>query len=194
MEHYTQSIIAMLAVINPIVCGAMLLDIQKGKDTKSNIRAAFKAMLIVFIILLISALAGKYILNAFGIAIETFKIVGGVIIGFIGVQMLFGLNINSNDDADGDLSKLILFAASPGSIAMVITLAAIYNNEIVPIPALVGIIIAIIVSLGIMILMIVMAARKTSRGQGFVTKFMGLIIMAMGLQFMLDGIKVFFGV
>ena len=36
MEHYLQSIIAMLAVINPVVCGAMLLDIQKGKDLNKN--------------------------------------------------------------------------------------------------------------------------------------------------------------
>ena len=52
MEHYLQSIIAMLAVINPVVCGAMLLDIQKGKDLKINIRVAFKAMLIVLLILI----------------------------------------------------------------------------------------------------------------------------------------------
>ena len=50
MEHYSQSIIAMLAVINPVVCGKMLLDIQKGKDLKTNMRAAVKAMLIVLLI------------------------------------------------------------------------------------------------------------------------------------------------
>lgn len=194
MEHYSQSIIAMLAVINPVVCGTMLLDIQKGKDLKNNMRAAVKAMFVVLLILLVSVLGGKYILNAFGISMEAFKIVGGVIVGFIGIQMLFGLNVNSNNNEEGDLSRLIMFAASPGTIAMAITLAAIHNYEGIPVSAIVGVLVSVIVSVGIIIFMLFMAAKKSSSGQGFITKFMGLIIVAMGLQFMLDGIKDFFGV
>lgn len=194
MEHYLQSIIAMLAVINPVVCGAMLLDIQKGKDLKINIKAAFKAMLIVLLILLISAFGGKFILNIFGISVEAFKIVGGVIIGIIGFQMLFGLDNKTDNEKNGDLTKLILFAASPGTITMVMTLAAVHNYEGIPISAIVGVVVAIIVSIGIILFMLFIAAKKNARGQGFITKFMGLIIVAMGLQFMLDGIKDFFGV
>ena len=194
MEHYLQSIIAMLAVINPVVCGAMLLDIQKGKDLNKNIKAAFKAMLIVLLILLVSAFGGKLILNIFGISVEAFKIVGGVIIGIIGFQMLFGLNNNISNDENEDLTKLILFAASPGTITMVMTLAAVHHYEGIPISAIVGVVVAVIISIGIILFMLFMAAKKNARGQGFITKFMGLIIVAMGLQFMLDGIKDFFGV
>jgi len=193
MEQYSQSIIAMLAVINPVVCGAMLLQIQQGKELNSNIKAAVKAMSIVLVILIISALAGKYILNAFGISMEAFKIVGGVIIGFIGIQMMFGLN-KPNEDEEGDLSNLIMFAASPGTIAMVITLAAVNNGYDFPVSAIVGILVAVLVSLGIIISMLYAARKRKSTKQSFITKFMGLIIVAMGLQFMLDGIKDFFGV
>lgn len=194
MEHYFQAIIAMLAVINPVVCGAMLLDIQKGKDLNTNIKAAVKAMLIVLLILLISAFGGKFILNIFGISEEAFKIVGGIIIGVIGFQMLFGLRNNSVEEGNGDLTNLILFAASPGTITMVMTLAAINDFEGIPISAVVGVLVAIIVSIGIILFMLFMAAKKNTKGQGFITKFMGLIIVAMGLQFMLDGIKDFFGI
>lgn len=194
MEHYIQATIAMLAVINPVVCGAMLLDIQKGKDLNTNIRAALKAMLIVLLILLISAFGGKFILNIFGISEEAFKIVGGIIIGVIGFQMLFGLRNNSVEEGNGDLTNLILFAASPGTITMVMTLAAINDFEGIPISAVVGVLVAIIVSIGIILFMLFMAAKKNTKGQGFITKFMGLIIVAMGLQFMLDGIKDFFGI
>ncbi len=195
MEQYTQSIIAMLAVINPVVCGAMLIEIQKGKDLNTNIKAAFKAMSIVLIILVLSALGGKHILNIFGISMEAFKIVGGVIIGFIGIQMMFELNNKSNSEAnEGDLSRLVMFAASPGTIAMVITLAAIHKVEGIPITAILGTIIAIAISLAIVILMLFLATKKNTKGQGFITKFMGLIIVGMGLQFMLDGIKDFFNI
>lgn len=193
MEQYSQSIIAMLAVINPVVCGAMLLHIQQGKDLQESIKAAIKAMMLVFIILIISALAGKYILNAFGISMEAFKIVGGVIIGFIGIQMMFGLT-KYNETEDRDLSNLVMFAASPGTIAMVITLAAVNNEYDFPVSAIVGVVVGVLISLGIIVFMLYMARKKTTTKQGFITKFMGLIIVAMGLQFMLDGIKDFFGV
>ena len=192
MEQYIQATIAMLAVINPVVCGAMLLDIQKGKDLNTNIKAAFKSMFIVLLILLISAFGGKFILNIFGISEEAFKIVGGVIIGVIGFQMLFGLNTNTDKNGKGDLTKLILFAASPGTITMVMTLAALNHYEGIPISAVVGVIVAVLVSIGIILFMLFMASKKDKSGQGFITKFMGLIIVAMGLQFMLDGIKDFF--
>jgi multiple antibiotic resistance protein len=194
MEHYIQATIAMLAVINPVVCGAMLLDIQKGKDLKTNAKAALKAMLIVLLILLVSAFGGKFILNIFGISEEAFKIVGGIIIGVIGFQMLFGLSTNNLGEGNGDLTKLILFAASPGTITMVMTLAAIDNLEGIPVSAIVGVVVSVIISVGIILFMLFMAAKKNTSGQGFITKFMGLIIVAMGLQFMLDGIKDFFGI
>ncbi|RXP44779.1 MarC family protein [Lutibacter sp. HS1-25] len=194
MEQYFQATIAMLAVINPVVCGAMLLDIQKGKDLNVNIQVAFKAMFIVLIILLISAFGGKFILNVFGISEEAFKIVGGIIIGFLGFQMLFGIQGNSNNNTTGDLTKLILFAASPGTITMVMTLAAVHHYEGIPVSAVVGVIAAVLISLVIILAMLFVAAKKNVSGQGFITKFMGLIIVAMGLQFMLDGIKDFFGI
>lgn len=193
MEKYSQSIIAMLAVINPVVCGAMLLHIQQGKGLQENIKAAVKAMSIVFVILVVAALGGRYILNAFGISLEAFKIVGGVIIGFIGVQMMFGLT-KHNSDEEQDLSSLIMFAASPGTIAMVITLATVNSVYDFPVSAIVGIVMATLISLVIIVFMLYMSRKKASVKQGFITKFMGLIIVAMGLQFMLDGIKDFFGV
>jgi hypothetical protein len=42
-------------------------------------------MLTVLIVLLIAALTGHYNLKIFGISMEAFKIVGGIIISFIGV-------------------------------------------------------------------------------------------------------------
>lgn len=194
MEQYSQSIIAMLAVINPVVCGAMLLQIQEGKDLKSNIRAAIKAMSIVLVILLFMAFGGKYVLQMFGISMDAFKVVGGIIIGFIGIQMMFNLTSNTNDaNGDGDLSRLVIFAASPGTIAMIITLAAVNNGDGIPLVAIVGAVVAVLVSLMIIIGMLKVAAKKNRNKHGFITKFMGLIIVAMGLQFMLDGIKDFFG-
>ena len=65
----------------------MLLHIEEGLPKKEKILGASKSSLAVFSILIISALTGKYILNAFGISIDAFNIVGGMIISYIGFNV-----------------------------------------------------------------------------------------------------------
>jgi multiple antibiotic resistance protein len=194
METVSQSIIAMLAVINPFVCGSMILKLEQGTNKKSNIISGVKAMLFVLFILLISALAGKYVLNAFGISMDAFKVVGGIIISYIGFQMMSASQISDAKSKDQvGLSSLIMFAASPGSIAMAITLTAVHNDSGLPVSALAGISIAILLTILVIILMQLLAGKKKKNGQGLASKFMGLIVVAMGLQFILVGLKHFFG-
>ena len=73
METYVQATLGMLAVINPFVCGTMLLQTENGLDNKSRIKDAVRAMLVVLAILIAAALGGNYILSAFGISMDAFK-------------------------------------------------------------------------------------------------------------------------
>lgn len=193
MESYLQATIGMLAVINPFVCGAMLLQTEQGMDNKTRSKAAVKSMLTVLIILLAAAMGGRYILNAFGISMDAFKIVGGMVLGFIGFQMLAASDNSSNKKA-ANLNEIIMFAASPGTIAMVITLAAVHHKEQLPLTVMIGILIAVLVTLVIMISMVFLSKKNQESKQGIFSKFMGLIIVSMGIQFMLVGIKHFFGI
>lgn len=194
METYIHSTIAMLAVINPVVCGVMAMKLEQGKDRKRNIISSVKAMIVVLIILIIAALAGKYILNAFGISMDAFKAVGGIILAFIGFQMMAGPKAADETSGNqGGLGPLIMFAASPGTIAMVITLAVVHDAFGVPLSAIIGAICAVLITIAIIIAMQLMSGKVKSKGQQFVSRFMGLIIVSMGLQFVFDGIKDFFG-
>lgn len=190
MDPYIQTTLSLLAVINPFVCVAMLLELDEGLDKKAKIASIFKAMLPVLLILLISAVIGHYILAAFGISMDAFKIIGGIILSFIGFKML--VPTSSEKKNNNDLSELILFAASPGTIAMVITLAVVHNPGELPIKVIIGIILAVAVTITIMLVMMLFGSAVKSNKQGIMSRFMGLIIVAMGLQFMLDGIKDFF--
>ena len=194
MDTYLHATIAMLAVINPVVCGVMLMQLGKGESKKSNIILGVKAMILVLIILLAAALGGKYILNAMGISMAAFKVVGGIVLSIIGSQMIIGPK-DSNGAGNGQtgLTPLIMFAASPGTIVMVITLSVVHNPIGLPVSAMVGSAIAVFITMGVMIGMELLSKEGKPHGQSIFSKFMGLIIMAMGLQFMLDGIKVFFG-
>ena len=91
------------------------------------------------------------------------------------------------------LTPLILFAASPGTITGVITLSAAHTRMKLPVTSLV----AIAVATGITWLGIVLVARFGGKpgGGGFLrdtlTRFMGLIVLSMGVQFALTGYHAF---
>ena len=88
---------------------------------------------------------------------------------------------------------MILFAASPGTITGVITLAVAHSKLALPVTALVAIVVAAVA----MWVAMVLVAHGGSRATGGLlhdtaTRFMGLIVVAMGVQFALTGFHDFF--
>jgi multiple antibiotic resistance protein len=91
------------------------------------------------------------------------------------------------------ITPLILFAASPATITGVITLAVAHATLLLPVTALVAVAVATVLLWIVMVLL----ARGGTRAPGSflrdtATRFMGLIIVAMGVQFALTGIRGFF--
>ena len=193
MHKYIQAAITLLAVINPVICGVMLLQIDDGSSLKHRLYNATKAAMSVLVVLVLAALLGKYVLQVFGISIDVFKVVGGVIIAVIGFKM-FGDKPqvgNGGQKPPETLSTLIMFAASPGTIATVITLSAVHNAVGLPVIALVGVVSAVLLTWILMLVMLLAAGRFHEGGQQMFTRLMGLILIAMGLQYVLTGLKDF---
>jgi len=193
MQEYIQAAITLLAVINPVICGVMVLQIDVGSILKHRLFNATKAALAVFVILVLSALLGKYILQVFGISIEVFKIVGGVVIAHIGFSM-FGARPQSDENEQKrkeTLSTLIMFAASPGTIATIITLSVVHDAHGLPVVAMVGTGIAVLLTWLVMLVMLLGSGHIHKGGQQIFARFLGLILISMGLQFVLTGLKDF---
>ena len=190
-----QSIITMLAVINPFISGVILLEVTKKVNQKLKIKYAIKGSLQILGILIAVAFMGRRILGTFGIATETFQIVGGIVIAYIGFTMLngtIGKTETSSNEKEISLMPLVMFSASPGTIAALITISVSTSENAIPIIALIATITSMIITFLMMIVMIYFP-RKENTQQSITNKFMGLILIAMGLQFALAGYKVFMG-
>jgi multiple antibiotic resistance protein len=193
MKQYVQAAVTVFAVVNPVVSAVMLLKIVSGLPARRQVHAATRAVLTVLAILVTTALLGRFVLQAFGIAISTFRIVGGVIIAYIGFQMLGGRSgaSDSHKSDDAGLTPLVMFAASPGTLATVVTLSAVHTPEGLPLTALVAVAVVMALTWITMVAMILASGRLRLGSQQFVSRFMGLILASMGLQFVLDGLKAF---
>ena len=199
MQQHLQAIITILSLVNPAVCAAMFVRIESGQPRNAQIRDATKVSVTAWIILLLAALGGVQFLHQFGISLDTFKVAGGIVLSWMGFTMLNAKeeNASSNktnkDPSDPSLTPLIMFAASPGTITGVITIAADHSNFRIPWTAIVAVSVAMVVTW----LLLILTARaggkgEQSFGRQIASRFMGLIVLAMGLQFMLTGLKSFF--
>jgi multiple antibiotic resistance protein len=107
----------------------MFTQIETGQTRAIRIADATKAALAVLVILLVAALAGARVLQIFGVSLDAFSVAGGAVLTWIGFTMLRGDSLQAKDPSQEgivekrSLTPLILFAASPGTITGVITLA-----------------------------------------------------------------------
>jgi len=195
MHDIVKTMITLLAVINPTICTVMLLSIDKDRTQKERLFDASKISLSVLVILLVSALVGRFVLHAFGISVDAFQIVGGVIIASIGFSMFSPkpASADAGAPAKESLSNIIMFAASPGTIATVVALSAVHDKTWPPVITLGGVLLAVAITWIVMLIAALAPAGNGKNGsREVVTRFLGLILISMGLQFVLTGIKQFF--
>ena len=201
MEQHLQAIVTVLSLVNPLICGAMFAQIEAGQTRAKQLADATKAALAVLVILIVAALAGARVLQIFGVSLDAFSVAGGGVLTWIGFSMLRGNSPQAqNPSKDGAVEKrsltpMILFAASPGTITGVITLAVAHAKLALPVTALVAVAVATVVMWAVMVL--VADGGSHAKGAGgllhdMVTRFMGLIVIAMGVQFALTGFHQFF--
>jgi len=198
LHHMAQAIVTVLAVINPVVCGSIFLSLTSKMERSQQQRLARKASLEILIVLGVSALVGHAVLRAFGISLEVFQIVGGIIIAYMGVNMLGGRNtFGRQPPPEGDcdtgvrLAPLLMFAAGPGTIATVVTLTAAHASDGAPSTAIVAVVAGAAVTFAALLFAIRAGARAGQEVEGGVTRFMGLIVASMGMQFIMVGLKAF---
>ena len=197
MNQYAQAILTVLSLINPVICGTLFASMAGDKPRHEHIGSATKAALIIMVILCSAALAGASLLQLFGISLDAFQVAGGMVLVWMGFLMLRGTSSPTSSDKEksgnSSLTPLILFAASPGTITGVITLSVAHSQEEVPVTALVAVVVALAVT---WLLMIVAAGSAGQKKQGLMhdvtSRFMGLIVLAMGVQFALAGLKAFY--
>jgi len=200
MELHLQAIATLFSLVNPMVCVLIFSTLEKSSSRPAAMRDATAAMAIVGAVLVAGALLGAKILTLFGISLDAFSVAGGGVLIVIGLSLLGGQQAaKPGEDGlggsgeTGGLGKLILFAASPGTITGVMTIVAAHSKHAFPATALV----AIAVVVGVTWLMLLVstyankATSKPSLARDMMSRYMGLIIVAMGIQFALEGYRSF---
>ncbi|MBU2920977.1 MarC family protein [Winogradskyella psychrotolerans] len=189
---------AFFAITNPISNMTVFLSLTQGADAKTKRDINKRSNIIAFVIVTVFVLLGKYIFELFNISIPAFKITGGVLIFFIGFDMLQSKrsNVKSIDnvniDEDIAVSPLAIpILAGPGTIVTAMNFVA--NVETIHI-------MLVILIFGSMSLLTYFTFRLSDLivrivGNNVISvigKIMGLIIAIIGTGMIIQGIKISF--
>jgi multiple antibiotic resistance protein len=194
MKEQLQAIVTVLSLVNPAICGAMFARIEGKRSRSEKLSDATRVVLATTVILSVSALVGTQLLHLFGVSLDAFMVAGGGVLASMGFAMLKGQGSSATPQDEGarsaaSLTPLILFAASPGTITGVITLSAAHTGLDLPVTALLAIAVAALLTW--LVLLLLARAASQANGDGLardtLTRFMGLIVLSMGVQFALTG-------
>lgn len=199
MEDLNRSVITLLALINPVICGVMLLQRTPGASHRQRLALTGNVVLRTAAILLISAAIGPQLLQRLGISLDVFQIVGGVVITMIGYGMFApsptpAAPVEENGDRENpsSLDPIVLFAASPGTISTVLALSVAHGPDRGLPGAVASVLLALAITAVVMAVMVLRPGSSAGRNSSLISRFLGLILIAMGLQLALTNLRDFF--
>jgi multiple antibiotic resistance protein len=159
-----------------------------------------RALLTAFIVLTGFGLQGTFIFRVFGITTEAFRITGGIILFGIGWEMLQArrsrTRTTQEEEEEGGLKDDvgiiplgIPLLAGPGAITTVITLLAQAGTTPRRIAVYVSIAVVLLVTWMVLGVAPLVVRRLGTTGMNVIERIMGLIVMVIGVQFVVDGIR-----
>jgi multiple antibiotic resistance protein len=199
-EQLLSAFVTLFVIIDPLGLAPLFLALTPGMDRSQRGQIALRATITAFCILLLFALAGVAILKLFGITIHSFRIAGGLLLFFIAFEMVFERRQDRHEksaerattaDRIRDIAVFPLaipLIAGPGAISATILLSGTFPD---PLRRL-ALILIVVVNLAVAWLVFLVAERLDrvlgATGRIVLTRLLGLILAAIAVQFVIDGI------
>jgi multiple antibiotic resistance protein len=193
------SLTSVFFLVDPIAAIPTFLVMTSHADQEQRRHMAKRAAFTCFIVLTAFALCGTLIFQMFGITLPAFKIAGGIILLLIGLEMLQARRSNTKETPGeteegaekedvGIIPLGIPMLAGPGSISAVMVLVSQSQSWLRAIPIFVSI--AITSAAAFFILAGADRVREYLGATGIriLMRLMGLLLMAIAVQFMLNGL------
>ncbi len=189
--------VTLLVVIDPIALAPLFITLTKGADDTHRRAVALRASVVAIMLLTAFGLLGEAVLEFIGISIPAFRIAGGLLLFLTALDMLFERRTprrqnqtpNANDPSVFPLA--IPLIAGPGAMATMILLVGQADGwQGVLIVHLV--MVAVVVLSGISFLGAGLMERALGEtGINVTTRILGMLLAALSVQFVLDGLAGF---
>jgi multiple antibiotic resistance protein len=200
LELVFNSFVTLLVVVDPLGLAPIFAALTQGYPEKRKREAAIRGTVLGTAILLLFAFAGDALLGALGIGIPAFRIAGGVLLFFLALDMIFaspsGLRSRTVREQEEisyehDVSVFPLaipLLAGPGAITTVLLYTG--GRDLTGIVVFVAVLLAVmLLNLAALLLAPRIMRRFGETGSEVLTRVLGVLLAALAVQFVLDGIE-----
>ena len=193
--------LTILVTIDPPGLAALFLALTRGMNRDERNQISVRATIIAFGVMALFAIAGATILSGFGITLPAFRVAGGFLLFYIAFEMIFEKRQDRKEKvADVAVTKDLLhnlaafplaipLIAGPGAISATVLLSGTFQGPVAK-AALIGIIAA---CLAVTYLVFLLAERIDrilgETGRSILTRLLGVLLAALAVQFVADGVK-----
>lgn len=201
---FLTAFVSLFVTLDPIGNVPIFLTITPHNSEEERTAMVTRAVLVVFGVLVLFALCGNLIFRLFGVTIEAFRIVAGLLLLKIAFDMMEAkparVRHTPEEDAEGaqrqDVAIIPLaipLLSGPGSISNVIALTGQATKSPKVLTAF-GLLLLAIALNALVAFVALRSATAITRllkesGMRILTRVMGLILAAIAVQFVLTGVK-----
>ncbi|MEM6636030.1 MAG: MarC family protein [Pseudomonadota bacterium] len=190
--------VTLFVIIDPIGLAPIFVALTQGMDPPTRRRISLRACVIAGAILTLFGFFGEAVLGFMGISLAAFKIAGGILLFLTALDMLFERRTqrresrSAQDTNDPSVFPLAIpLIAGPGSIATMILLTG-QSESLAEQGAVIGVMAVCVLA----VLLLALAAGTLEKALGrtginVVTRLLGMLLAALSVQFVLEGLAEF---
>jgi multiple antibiotic resistance protein len=200
-EFLISALVTLLVVVDPVGLVPTFIATTEGLPSNARRHVAIRACVIAACILAGSALIGAWLLKNLGIGLPAFRIAGGLLLFSIAFEMLFGIRIERETRAAEQavhehvrniaaFPLAIPLMAGPGAITACVLLAGRATGDPVALIALLAVIATVVAITFIVFLLASRIAKLLGiTGNVLVSRLLGVLLAALAVQFVIDGVQ-----
>ncbi len=201
-DFVKSALVTLLVTVDPPGLAPIFLGVTHGMTAGQRRQVAWRAVAIAVVVLAVFGFVGDALLRALGISLAAFRIAGGLLLFYIAFEMVFELRARRKSSLAETAITVdhirnvaafplaIPLMAGPGAITATILLAGRADGE-----AALGLsLLAVIAFVCGACWLVFMAAQKLSAllgvtGEVVLTRLLGVILAALAVQFVIDGVR-----
>jgi multiple antibiotic resistance protein len=201
LEYLVSAFVTLLVVVDPVGLAPPFLALTYRFPRSARMQVGVRGCLIALGILAGTALVGDWLLGKLGISLPAFRIAGGLLLFAIAFEMLFSLR-KERDSKDAEQAVeehvrnvaafplAIPLMAGPGALTATILLAGRAHDNPMMLAGLLAVIVVVIAVCGLVFLFAGRIERLLGvTGNVVLSRLLGVILAALAVQFVIDGIR-----
>lgn len=205
VEFATSALVTMLVTLDPPGLAPIFLSLTRGMSEGERRQVAIRASIIAFCIMGFFGVAGDIVLKALGVSLPAFRIAGGLLLFWIAFEMVFERRTERKQQTADTAITLdhirnvaafplaIPLMAGPGALTAMILLAGRAGGDPLLLATLAVICgLVILACLAVFLTATPIAKLLGVTGNVVLTRLLGVILAALAVQFVIDGVRVAF--